>query len=385
MRTVGVEEELLLVDGETGRALPLAARVLAEARARAPEPTSGPHRDATGGAWHDPPGGHLVHEMAQEQVESATRPHTSLTDLEEELRTLRALAGAAAAASGAAVAAVATCPLPVRTRVVSDPRYESMTRRFGLTAREHLTSGCHVHVAVDSREEAVGVLDRIRVWLPALLALSANSPFWQGTDTGYASYRSPAMLRWPSAGPTEIFGSATAYDAHVADMVATGVLVDAGMVYFDARASKRYPTVEIRAADVCLHAADAVLVAALGRALVETAAAQWADGVAPLPVRASLLRLANWQAAREGVDGVLLDPLTSRPVPCRSVFAALVAHVRPALRASGDEAMVDERLREVLLRGNGARRQRTVLRRTRHLADVVADAVRVTAGLDEGW
>ncbi|WP_127130193.1 glutamate--cysteine ligase [Georgenia sp. SYP-B2076] len=380
MRTVGVEEEFLLVDPESGQALAVAAQVLAEAKARAPLPTVSPYRDATGSGPVDTPGGRLVHEMGQEQVESGTRPHTSLAELEDELCELRRRAEVAAAAAGAGVAALATSPLPVRTRVVTRPRYEAMARRYGLTAREHLLSGCHVHVAVDSRDEAVGVLDRVRVWLPSLLALSANSPFWQGVDTGYASYRSPVMLRWPSAGPTEIFGSAAAYDALVADMLASRVLHDAGMVYFDARASYRYPTVEIRTADVCLRAADAVLVAALCRALVETAAAEWASGEPAPPVRAAVLRLASWQAACEGIDGVLLDPLTARPVPSSSVLAALVTHVRPALRAYGDEGLVDERLTRVLARGNGARRQRAVLRRTGSLADVVADAVRVTAG-----
>ena len=94
------------------------------------------------------------------------------------------------------------------------------------------------------------------MWLPVLLALSANSPFWQGRDTGYASFRSQAWTRFPTAGPTEIFGSAAAYEARAAGLVDTGVLLDRGMIYFDARLSHKYPTVEIRVADVCLHAED---------------------------------------------------------------------------------------------------------------------------------
>jgi carboxylate-amine ligase len=205
--------------------------------------------------------------------------------------------------------------MPVTPRPVAKPRYEQMVERFGLTTTEHLTCACHVHVSVESDAEAVGVLDRIRVWLPTLLAISANSPFWQGQDSGYASFRSQAMARWPSAGPTEVFGSAPAYRKMVSDMVASGVLLDEGMVYFDARASHRYPTVEVRVADVCLDPRDAVLVAALCRGLVETAGQEWAAGLDPPTVPAAMLRLASWQAGREGLDGDLLDPVTHRPRP----------------------------------------------------------------------
>ena len=99
------------------------------------------------------------------------------------------------------------------------PRYEAMAVRFGLTAHEHLTCGCHVHVSVDSEAEAVGVLDRIRIWIPILLAISANSPFWQGSDTGYESYRSQVVRRWPSSGPTDVFGSVANYRDLVSGMI----------------------------------------------------------------------------------------------------------------------------------------------------------------------
>ena len=157
-----------------------------------------------------------------------------------------------------------------------------MVERFGLTTAEQLTCGCHVHVEVADDAEGVGVLDRIRVWLPPLLALSVNSPFWQGEDTGYASFRSQAWSRWPSAGPAPFWGSPAAYHREIDRMVSSGVLLDRHMAYFDARLSDRYPTVEVRVADVCLDLADTILIAGLVRALVETAAAEWAAGV-PAP------------------------------------------------------------------------------------------------------
>jgi carboxylate-amine ligase len=204
----------------------------------------------------------------------------------------------------------------------------------------------------------VAVLDQIGPWLAVLLAFSANSPFWQGQDSGYASFRYQAWGRWPSAGPTEAFGTAEAYQQTVRQMVSTGTLLDTGMVYFDARLSEHYPTVEIRIADVCLYADDAVLIAALSRALVETEARRWrAGGGSPHP-RIEMLRLAAWRASRSGLDDVLLSPVTGRPEPARIVVNALLGHVTDALDDAGDTPGVTELLAAILGRGNGAAFQR---------------------------
>jgi carboxylate-amine ligase len=317
-------------------------------------------------------------EMQQQQVEIHTAPRTALADLERDLRAWRTAAGSAAAELGASVVAAGASPLPVTPSPTVDARYAAITERFGLTAREQLTCGCHIHVGVSSDDEAVGVLDRVRPWLPALLALSANSPYWQGVDTGYASFRSQAWGRWPSAGPTDRFGSAQAYHRVVDELMESGVLLDRGMVYFDARLSAKYPTVEFRVADVCLAVEDAVLVAALCRGLVETAAQEWAQGrTEPPEVPTQLLRLATWRAGHDGVDGTLLDPLTGRPRAAADVLGDLLAHVADALAAAGDLEAVVHQLGVVLERGTGARRQREVGARG-DLASVVADLARAT-------
>lgn len=152
------------------------------------------------------------------------------------------------------------------------------------------------------------------------------------------------------------------------------------MVYFDVRLSHRYPTVEIRVADVCLHAEDTVLIAALCRGLVETASRSWQAGEPPPDVSTALLRLSVWQAAREGIEGNLLDPASSRPRPARQVVDELLRHIRTALEKTGDHTLVEERLTEIWSRGNGATRQRASLERTGQLSDVVADLAHVTAG-----
>jgi glutamate---cysteine ligase / carboxylate-amine ligase len=211
-----------------------------------------------------------------------------------------------------------------------------------------------------------------------LIALSANSPFWHGEDTGYASYRSQVWNRWPSAGPLEILGSPDAYHQLVHDMVSTGVALDEGMIYFDARLSRHYPTVEFRVADVCLRPENTVLLAGIARGLVETAAREWHEGVEPAAVPSALLRLAGWKASRWGLRGELLDPHTSRPAPALAVVNALLNHIRESLEDIGDLRRVEELLDDLLDAGTGASRQLEVLHRTGDLRDMVADAVNCT-------
>jgi carboxylate-amine ligase len=363
VRTVGVEEELLLVDPDSGEPQALSAAVLAVAGRE-----GGDARQV------------FEAELQREQLEFATHPQAAMDALADEIVRCRAEAARHAERLGAAVAALATSPLPVSPSLAAGERYGWMAQEFGLTTQEQLTCGCHVHVSVESDEEGVAVLDRIRPWLSVLVAISANSPFWQGRDSGYASYRSSVWGRWPSAGPTELFRSADRYHEQVSAMVGTGALRDRGMIYFDARLSATYPTVEIRVADVCLDPAATVLIAALVRGLVETAAREWRAEVPPAPLGVGLLRLASWRAGRSGLEERLVHPLTMRPEPAADVVRALIGHVSDALEDSGDVRRVREAAAALGETGNGARFQRELMSRTGNLRDVVAACVRRTSG-----
>jgi carboxylate-amine ligase len=354
-RTVGVEEELLLVEPASGAPRAVSAAVV------------------RGASTED--GEHFHNELQLEQLEIDTLPVTSLDDLADEVHRRRLAAAQAAQAVGAEIAALGTSPLPVKPSLTPVWRYEWMADQYGLTAAENLTCGCHVHVAVTSDEEGVGVIDRIRPWLPPLLAMSANSPFWQGRVTGYASYRGQVWPRWPSAGPTGTFGSAENYHKIVQSMVDSGVLLDKGMIYFDARLSRHYPTVEIRIGDVCLDADDAVMLAALVRALVETTAREWEAGQPPPPVPTEMLRLANWRASKSGLTGDLVHPTTLRPAPAAVVLDALLDYVTPALSDTDELPIVKEMLNSLIDRGNGAAQQRRVYRQKNLLSAVVAHAI----------
>jgi carboxylate-amine ligase len=354
-----VEEELLLVDPETGEPQSLSAAVLARASRSGEDDV-------------------FEKELHSQMLEFGTHPQSGMDELGAEIARIRGEAARHARDAGCAVAALAASPLPVRPSVSMNRRYQWMAEQYGIATREQMVCGCHVHVSVESDDEGVAVVDRIRPWLPVLVALSANSPFWQGRETDYASYRSRVWQRWPSAGPTELFGSAERYQRRVADMVATGTILDEGMVYFDARLSARYPTVEVRVADVCLHAETALLIATLVRGLVETAAREGQSGRDPLDHSVSLLRLANWRAARSGLTGDLLHPVTMRRTPAETVVRALLEHVERALADSGDLERARTSCARLLREGNGARIQREVWERTGSLREVVTACVEHT-------
>jgi carboxylate-amine ligase len=379
-RTLGVEEEFLLVDAATLRPVAVAPAVIADASRRTapagtvPVPRRADLASLEQAAMLDDGallGGGVEPELTLEQVETVTPVLRDLTDLRSTLVGLRRRVGAAAGAHGAVLVASGTSPFPARAHHTPDPRYRAMAAAFGITAREQLTCGCHVHVAVESAEEAVGAIDRMGPWLPVLVAIASNSPFWRGKDTDYASYRTQVWGRWPSAGTGAPFGSLEAYRECVAAMLDSGTILDEAMVYFDVRLSHRYPTVEVRVADVALEVDDAVLVAALARALVDTAARQWREDVPPAPVRPELARLATWRASRSGLSGVLVDVAARRPTPARILVGRLIRHVRDSLEEAGDLALVTELAATVLARGTGAARQRDAYRRAGRLEDVV--------------
>jgi glutamate---cysteine ligase / carboxylate-amine ligase len=183
-------------------------------------------------------------------------------------------------------------------------------------------------------------------------------------------------MRWPSAGPTDTFGTPDAYHELVHSMVESGVLLDDGMIYFDGRLSRprRYPTVEIRVAHVSVDLEDTLVVAALCRALVETAAAEAARG-GPVPqMPTSLLRLASWQAGHDDVGGVLVDPVSRRPRPWIQVMRDLVIHVHDSLEAFGDIGRVEVGIDRLTRVGTGATVPAPHLCKTGQLVDVVEAA-----------
>jgi glutamate---cysteine ligase / carboxylate-amine ligase len=364
VRTLGVEEELLLVDPETREPGSRSPQVLKEFREHGAGREEGVADDD------------LDRELFRHQVEIRTAPEADLAETRAQLLASRRHAAESAGSADLVIVASGIVPcggLPLQ--VSDDDRYLRMVEIFGRIATHGGTCGMHVHVAIDSDDQGVVVIDRIAPWLPVLVAIAANSPFHQGEDTGYASWRSESWGTWPSAGGTEQFGSLEGYRDACRFLIESGAALDEGMLYLPARLSPDNPTVEVRVADVCTDPEDALLVAALVRGLVETAVAD--SGRGPDRWRAEALRASQWRAARYGVSDTLVHPLRRVPAPAREVLDALADHVAEALAEAGDTDLVAEGLGRVSAR-SGASRQRAAYERTGDVQGVVDDLIERT-------
>lgn len=359
--TVGVEEEFLLVDPHSGVAVPAVDLVMEQVPAEL--------------------AGQVEREFQTSQIEIGSPPGLDLDAIRHSLGLLRAGLADAADRAGVRLLAIGTGPIegPVPP-VVDKPRFDRMIERFRLLAPGPGNNGMHVHVGVPDPETGVRVLNHVRPWLPILHALTANSPFSAGEDTGYASWRSVEWERWPSVAPTPWLDSYEHYQRLIGQLIDSGVMLDEGMLYWYARLSAKYPTVEIRIGDVCPALDDTILVAALVRAMVATAMTDVAAGRPAPRVDHHLLVAAHWRAAHDGLDGRAVDPDTGRLRPAWEVLDRLVDRVRPELDRHGDTARVTGLLAGVRRHGTGATRQRAVYARTGKLVDVVADVARQTRG-----
>jgi carboxylate-amine ligase len=356
--TFGVEEEFLLADPATG------------------EPVDVNRAVARHAAEH---GVKLQLELTSCQIETTTDVVRGSGELRKHLIRLRRTAADAAEASGAQLLAVALPPTrPHEFPITDTPRYREIADKFGMVAEEGIC-GAHVHVAVPSREAAVRVSNRLRPWLPLFLALTANSAVYRNTDTRYASWRSVVWARWPSAGPPPHFDSVDEYDGMVRMLRRAGAVLDDGMVYWDVRASAKFPTVEVRVADVPATVGETVLLAMLIRASVMTALDDERRGEPTPPLTPHALKAAYWKSARDGLDGQAIDLLESHAlVPARKLLACLVEHVRPALEDVGDYNMVEAELARIDHEGNGAMRQRRAWNRGHDVKDVIAELAAAT-------
>jgi carboxylate-amine ligase len=338
--TIGVEEEYQIINPRTRELQARAARILPAASRQV--------------------GDQVTPELYLSQIEIGTPVCTSLKDLRRELLRLRREVITAAEQQGNLIGAAGTHPFSHWKEQTLTPkaRYVGIEQEYQQLAREQLIFGCHVHVGIEDREAAIQVMNRARPWLAPMLALSANSPFWMGVDTGYASFRTQIWRRWPMAGTPQVFASRAEYDKLVAMLVATGSIEDGTKIYWDARPSARFETIEFRIADVCLTVDEAVMIAGLARALARTCEGEARRDEPMAEVRPELLRAAKWRAARYGLDADLIDTLEASAVPARALVEKFLDHLRPALEETEEWEEVSALVQETIERGTGASRQR---------------------------
>ncbi len=359
--TIGVEEEFQIIDPQTYALSPDVEDIL-------------PHAcKVLGNA--------VQYELILSQVEVATPICHTLKDVQDALTHLRGTLIDAAQGAGKRIAAAGTHPFsPWHEQIITPKdRYRRLVDQYHRSIKEQIIFGCHVHIGLSDQEKALEVMNRARLWLPILLALSASSPFWDGVDTHYASYRTGLWWSSPLAGPPPFFASRREHDAFIQALVQTESVEDTTRIYWDIRLPERYKTIEFRVMDVCLTIDEAVLLAGLIRALVRTCydAALRNHPVAAVP--SELLRVANWRAARYGLERDLVDVIAERSVSASELVGRFLAYVRPALEQEGDWEVISHLLQRTLQRGNGARRQREVFQRRQNMEDVVQYVIDETA------
>lgn len=359
--TIGVEEEYQIIDPVTRKLSSNGQSLLAVARQTL--------------------GKEVAPEIHLSQIEVATSICHTLGDVRAELIRLRREVIRAATHCNKKILAAASHPFSHWTehRITPKKRYQDLEHDYQQLVREQSIFGCHVHIGLTDPTLAVLVMNHARIWLAPLLALTSNSPFWWGTDTGYASFRSETWARWPFSGPPQFFSSLDEYQALIRTLVATASVKDSTKIYWDIRIPQRYPTIEFRVMDICTTIDEEVMVAGLVRALVHTCYEHVLDRIPAPPVRQEVLRAAHWQAARYGLTGNLLDVRAQQAIPAQELMVQFLEFVRPALEAHGDWHEVSEHVSTCLEHGTGAARQRRIYQRTQHFEALVDYLIEETA------
>jgi carboxylate-amine ligase len=350
--SVGVEEEYLLVDAETFDVRGHSGTVLRQA--------------------YEQLGEDVQPELYSGEVESATPICWTLDEVEVALRERRRQLGAGAAEVGCRLAAAGTHPFArwQDQRITPKPRYLELAEEYQQIAHETMICGQHVHIGIPDEEQRIDVLNRVRPWLAVFTALGANSPYWEGLDTGYASYRTEVFRRWPTNRTPRRFDNWDDYRQVVDTMVVCGAIGDATKLYWDVRPSARFPTLEFRVGDVCLREDEAVCLAGLVRALVARCLDDATDGVAVPDPMPEVLEAATWKAARYGLEADLIDPIAHRSVPADRLVGRLLDLLERPLRRGGDGERVLSGVERLLASGTGAERQRAVVSAGGDLTDV---------------
>ncbi|HEX7625848.1 MAG TPA: YbdK family carboxylate-amine ligase [Gaiellaceae bacterium] len=324
--SLGVEEELMILDPETFGQVAAVDRILRGVEGR------------------ELPGA-LKTELFASVFETNTKVCATAAEIDEALPALRRAAAESAAAEGLAIAASATHPFarPEAQPIVKEQRYVTFVGYGGISVRRQGVQGLHVHVGMASADDCWRCLDAILPWLPVVLALSANSPWFAGDLNGMASNRAPILAELPRAGVTPAFASYAEWEAWVERLVALGIVDDYTHIWWDVRPHPKLGTLEVRVpdqpTDVHLSAAFAALLQALCAAAL--------DGALPgtshlLADRGRADYMQNrWSAARFGARARLIHPDGSSFVPAAELAAELLELVRPAARALGGAALLD--------------------------------------------
>ena len=355
--TIGVEEELMIVDRET---LDLTSSIEGLL-----EVLDGVDK-----------GGEVKPELMESVCEIATEPCRNTREAGEQLRALRRLVQQVANERGLAIGSAGTHPFALweDQRIVSRPRYRELIAGLQFVARQEIIFGIHVHVGLDDPDKAIHVTNGMRVHLPLLLALSVNSPFWRGKQSGLQSTRTPIFRAFPRVGIPPRYDDFEDWSRRIDFMQTTKVVPDYTYLWYDVRPHPNFGTVEIRVMDSQTRVEHTLAITALIQAMVKELAEHYEEGKSLSRYPYEMLDENKWLAARHGLDSELVDlPKTDR-VDAAELTRRLMDRLRPHAEelGSGDDF---DFLEDILDNGTGAARQALVYEANHDLHEVVREIV----------
>jgi len=359
--SLGIEEEFQILDGETLGLVSGIEGILAVFEG-------------------DAQASRITPELLQSVVEVSTRIASTVPEAIEDLGDLRSRLRQAAEERDASIASAGTHPFSRyrRQEITERPRYVRIARRLRWLAERQTVFGLHVHVGMGSADKAIACANGMRRLLPALLALSANSPFWQGRATGLASNRIKVNEGLPRAGLPPAFGSFAEFEAYVDTGVRTGCFPDYTHIWWDMRPHPRLGTLEIRICDAQTRLESVKAIAALVQSLVATIGSDFDCGAVPAPGPDVVIEENRWRATRDGLDAMLIDLDGRGERSAGDTILELVDRCLPAAEVLGCAAEL-EGVEQIVDRGSGADEQRRVFEETGSLVDVTRWLVDQTA------
>jgi glutamate---cysteine ligase / carboxylate-amine ligase len=360
--TLGVEEEYMLLDGETFDLVQHIDTVLAAVVGHELEPVINP-------------------ELMQSVLEIATPVCRTPTEIEDQLRKIRGYVIDVAREQGMRVGSAGTHPFSLfeRQRITARDRYHALVDQMQYVARRELIFGLHIHVAVDNPEKAVQVVNGLLAHLGQLLALSASSPFWRGEPTGLRSSRQMVFAAFPRSGPPPRFKDYADYAAVVGQLEKTGCIADYTHIWWDIRLHPRLGTIEIRICDAVTRMEDVVAIVAFCQALVKLYSERF-DAGEEIPSYHRILTAENkWLAGRYGLEAPVMDLATGRRnrIPVAQLIRRTLKEVEPHARELGCEREL-QGIEEILRKGNGADRQLRIFNANRDIVEVAHEIANAT-------
>jgi glutamate---cysteine ligase / carboxylate-amine ligase len=355
--TIGIEEELMILDAESLELVNAIETLL--------EPA---------------PAGEIKPELMESVLEVSTEPCANTAEAGEQLRALRKQVTQTAANKNLAIGAAGTHPFAMweDQRIVARPRYRDLISALRFVARQELIFGVHVHVGVDDPDKAIHIANGMRVHVPALLALSANSPFWRADATGLASTRTPIFRAFPRVGIPPTYKDWADYERRIEFMIKAKVIEDYTYLWHDVRPHPNFGTVEVRVMDSQTHVEHTLGLAALVQGLVRELSEHYEAGNQLSKYPFEMLDENKWLAARHGLDGEVVDLPNYERVPMRALARRLLDRMRDHCRDLGSEGDLDA-IEDLIDRGNGAARQVVVYEANHDLREVMGEIVAATA------